>query len=107
MRNSRGIKFPEKLTLSTSPTAMFNSKTPQIIDSLMLKEGQGLPTPEDEEELIRKAIELSLKESRNSASSEPIVPVVESKNEVKRQEIEEEEDPDLKSCYSGKFLERS
>nr|CAI6605508.1 AIF_HP1_G0030550.mRNA.1.CDS.1 [Saccharomyces cerevisiae] len=33
-------------------------------------------TPEDEEELIRKTIELSLKESRNSASSEPIIHVV-------------------------------
>nr|1Q0V_A Chain A, hydrophilic protein; has cysteine rich putative zinc finger essential for function; Vps27p [Saccharomyces cerevisiae] len=62
-------------------------------------------TPEDEEELIRKAIELSLKESRNSASSEPIVPVVESKNEVKRQEIEEEEDPDLKAAIQESLRE--
>ncbi|CAI4746170.1 CDG_1a_G0046980.mRNA.1.CDS.1 [Saccharomyces cerevisiae] len=174
---SRGIKFPEKLTLSNSPTAMFDSKTPadwidsdacmicskkfsllnrkhhcrscggvfcqehssnsiplpdlgiyepvRVCDSCFedydlkrhddskkskkhrhkRKKDRDYSTPEDEEELIRKAIELSLKESRNSASSEPIVPVVESKNEVKRQEIEEEEDPDLKAAIQESLRE--
>ncbi|CAI4036104.1 hypothetical protein SMKI_14G3230 [Saccharomyces mikatae IFO 1815] len=181
---SRGIKFPDKLSLSNSTTAMFDSKTPadwidsdacmvcskkfsllnrkhhcrscggvfcqehssnnialpdlgiyelvRVCDNCFedydLKRHDGskktrrhrhnkrrkdrdYSTPEDEEELIKKAIELSLKESRNSTSSEPIVPIVESRNAEKysspgkREELEEEEDPDLKAAIQESLRE--
>lgn len=174
---SRGIKFPEKLTLSNSPTAMFDSKTPadwidsdacmicskkfsllnrkhhcrscggvfcqehssnnialpdmgiyesvRVCDSCFedydlkrhdeskkskkhrhrRRRDKDYSTPEEEEELIRRAIELSLKESRNSASSEPIVPIVESKSTGKKEKIEEEEDPDLEAAIQESLRE--
>ncbi|CAI4050369.1 ESCRT-0 subunit protein VPS27 SKDI_14G3260 [Saccharomyces kudriavzevii IFO 1802] len=181
---SRGIKFPEKLPISNSATAMFDSKTPadwidsdacmvcskkftllnrkhhcrscggvfcqehssnnialpdlgiyepvRVCDNCFedydLKKHDGnrksrknrhnkrrrdkdYSTPEDEEELIRKAIELSLIESRNSTSGEPIVPVVESRpteqlNDAgKREELQEEEDLDLKAAIQASLRE--
>ena len=68
---------------------------------------------EDEEEQIRRAIELSLKESRGQPI-EPIVPVVntQSKNKSsneqnlnKGQEYEEENDPDLKAAIEASLRE--
>lgn len=181
---SRGIKFPKKLTISNSPTAMFDSKTPaDWIDSdacmvcskkftllnrkhhcrscggVFCQEhsSNNIPLPdlgiyepvrvcdncfedydlkkhdnskqsrkhrhnkkkkdkdnstlEDEEELIRRAIELSLRESRNSTSGEPIVPIVESRpveqyhEPGKEEELEDEEDLDLKAAIEASLRE--
>ncbi|AQZ14768.1 VPS27 (YNR006W) [Zygosaccharomyces parabailii] len=64
----------------------------------------------DEDEELRKAIELSLRESRGS--NEPIVPVMASRNPtpppaiIKEEEaLEEEDDPDLKAAIAASLAE--
>lgn len=59
---------------------------------------------DEEDEQLRRAIELSLKESRGDAI-EPVVPVIEPERPASSNNVEEENDPELKAAIEASLRE--